>query len=54
MPPVPDYHTGGFVFYKQTYFFKSIISRNCYARLCGGTTLLENLRFYSYYVIPTA
>ena len=51
MPPVPDYHTGGFVFYRQSYFFKSIISRNCYARLCAGTTLLE-LRCLNF-VVPS-
>ena len=46
MPPVPDYHTGGFVIYRQTYFRKSEMSRSSYAGLCAGTTLWENRGFY--------
>ena len=49
MPPVPDYHTGGFVIYRQTYFRKSGMSRNGYAGLCGGTSLLE-LRCWNFVV----
>jgi hypothetical protein len=33
MPPVPDYHTGGFVIYRQTYFGELRMSRNGYAGL---------------------
>ena len=42
MPPVPDYHTGGFVFSKQTYFCKSGMSRNSYAGLCGAEIIFDD------------
>ena len=42
MPPVPDYHTGGFVIYRQTYFRKSGMSRKGYAGLCGAEIIFDD------------
>ena len=42
MPLVPDCHTGGFVFSKQTYFGELRMSRNGYAGLCGAEIIFDD------------